>query len=165
MLGAKIVLALVFISVAFASVLVNLWISDRTAPAFAWPPRLTTWCSGSTRWSATVGGWCASRCRSCSRGLGTGAASQWNDWILFTHRVEFGKTDAMFGRDLGFYVFQLPFWDFLVSWLFAALVVTLLVTLVNDYFNGSIQAQAPEGTRLSERFSQRVKVHAASCSC
>ena len=161
-LGAKIVLALVFISVAFALVLVNLWISDRTAPAFA--------LASSTddvvlRFHEMVG----HRRRLVRVAvsfvlalfLGTGAASQWNDWILFTHRVDFGKTDATFGRDLGFYVFQLPFWDFLVSWLFAALVVTLLVTLVNDYFNGSIQVQAPEGTRLSERFSQRVKVHAS----
>ncbi len=161
-LGAKIVLALVFIGVAFLLVLVNLWISDRTAPAFA--------LASSTddvvlRFHEMVG-----HRRRLVRVvvafvlalfLGAGAASQWNDWILFTHRVDFGKTDATFGRDLGFYVFQLPFWEFLVSWLFAALVVTLLVTLVNDYFNGSIQVQAPEGTHLSERFSQRVKVHAS----
>src|SRR5690606_24870603 len=93
--------------------------------------------------------------------MGAGAAAQWKDWILFNHEVPFGTKDATFGRDIGFYVFRLPFIEFLVSWIFAALVVTLLATLVADYFNGGIIAQAPRGTHFSDRVAQGVKVHAS----
>jgi uncharacterized membrane protein (UPF0182 family) len=161
-LGAKVVLALVFIAAGFVLLYLNLWIADRTAPTFA---LASTTDEVVIRFHEVVG-----HRRNQLRILvalvlavfmGAGAAGQWNDWILFNHRVDFGTKDATFGRDLGFYVFQLPFWEFLVSWLFAALVVTLLATLVADYFNGGIQIQVPEGTHLADRFSQRVKVHAS----
>ncbi len=56
---------------------------------------------------------------------GAGVSSQWNEWLLFTHRVDFGVEDPQFHTDIGFYVFQLPFLSFVVSWLFAALVIIL----------------------------------------
>ena len=93
--------------------------------------------------------------------MGAGAATQWKDWILFTHEVPFGTKDATFGRDVGFYVFRLPFIEFLTSWVFAALAVTLVATLVADYFNGGIVAQAHPGMHFSDRVAQRVKVHAS----
>ena len=51
--------------------------------------------------------------------VGVGAGGQWNDWIPFRNRVDFGVAEPQFGRDVGFYVFQLPFLSFLVDWLFA----------------------------------------------
>ena len=43
--------------------------------------------------------------------------------MLFTHRVDFGVKDPQFNKDIGFYVFQLPFLRFIVDWLFAGLVI------------------------------------------
>ena len=40
---------------------------------------------------------------------GVGVSSQWQEWILFTNRVDFGVEDPQFHKDVGFYVFQLPF--------------------------------------------------------
>ena len=59
---------------------------------------------------------------------GAGTASQWNSWILFRNRIDFGVDDPQFGMDVGFYVFQLPFLSFLTSWLFAAFIIILIVT-------------------------------------
>ena len=73
---------------------------------------------------------------------GLGVSSQWKEWMLFTHRVDFGQTDPQFHKDIGFYVFQLPFIRFIIDWLFAGLVIVLLVTAVAYYLNGGIRFQS-----------------------
>src|SRR5688500_15392816 len=48
---------------------------------------------------------------------GAGTSGQWHEWILFTNAVDFGpETDPLFGRDIGFYVFKLPFLSFVAGW-------------------------------------------------
>ena len=86
--------------------------------------------------------------------FGVGAASQWNEWILFTNRQDFGITDPQFGLDVGFYVFQLPFLLYVVDWLFVSLIIVLIVTGVAHYLNGGIRMQTP-----LERVTPQVKVH------
>ena len=41
--------------------------------------------------------------------------------------MPFHKTDPVFGRDLSFFVFRLPFLSFLADWLFVMLLVALLL--------------------------------------
>lgn len=84
---------------------------------------------------------------------GVGAA-QWEAWTLFSNRQEFGSTDPVFGRDLGFYVFQLPFLRFLVGWLFAATVLTAAATAGLYYVDAAIGMR---GTRL--HVSQAARTH------
>ncbi|HYI62465.1 MAG TPA: UPF0182 family protein [Acidimicrobiales bacterium] len=85
---------------------------------------------------------------------GSGTAGQWDNWILFRNHVPFGQDDATFGIDIGFYVFQLPFLRFVAGWLFSALVVILVATVVAHYLNGGIRMQASR-----ERVSAHVKAH------
>ena len=84
----------------------------------------------------------------------SGTISQWNNWILFRHGGNFGVTDPQFHKDIGFYVFKLPFLIFCVDWTLAILIVTLVVTLVFHYFNGGIQPQ-----RGLPRVRPPVKAH------
>jgi uncharacterized membrane protein (UPF0182 family) len=84
----------------------------------------------------------------------SGTIGQWNNWILFRHGGDFGITDPQFGKDIGFYVFKLPFLTFIVDWTLAILIVTLAVTLVFHYFNGGIQPQ-----RGLPRVRPPVKAH------
>jgi uncharacterized membrane protein (UPF0182 family) len=84
----------------------------------------------------------------------SGTIGQWNNWILFRHGGNFGVTDPQFGKDIGFYVFKLPFLTFIVDWTLAILIVTLAVTLVFHYFNGGIQPQ-----RGLPRVRPPVKAH------
>lgn len=81
-------------------------------------------------------------------------STQWRGWILFTNRVDFGVHDAQFGRDIGFYVFQLPFLKFIVDWTFAGLVIVFVVTTVAHYLNGGIRIQSPY-----QRVTPQVKAH------
>jgi uncharacterized membrane protein (UPF0182 family) len=66
------------------------------------------------------------------------AVARWQDWMLFRNSQSFGVDDAQFGVDVGFYVFELPFLSFALSWLFAALVVVILLTLAAHLLNGGV---------------------------
>jgi uncharacterized membrane protein (UPF0182 family) len=84
----------------------------------------------------------------------SGTISQWNNWILFLHGGNFNVTDPQFHKDVGFYVFKLPFLIFVVDWTLAILIVTLAVTLIFHYLNGGIQPQ-----RGLPRVRPPVKAH------
>jgi uncharacterized protein len=66
------------------------------------------------------------------------AVARWQDWLLFRHSKSFGVDDPQFGADVGFYVFELPFITFVVDWLFAAMIVVLLLTLAAHLLNGGV---------------------------
>ncbi len=66
------------------------------------------------------------------------AIARWQDWMLFRNSRSFGIDDAQFGADIGFYVFELPFVTFALDWLFAALVVVILLTLAAHLLNGGV---------------------------
>ena len=59
----------------------------------------------------------------------------WESWELFQlflYQVPFGVTDPVFGRDVGFYVFTLPFLE-LVEWLALVLVLGSLAGTFGIY--------------------------------
>ena len=154
-LWAKLGLGVVFTALFFVLMYVNLWIADRIAPAFRplGPEEEIV-----ERYHEVVGAR-GGLVRTAIAGLfaliaGPGAASHWNEWILFRNHVPFHIDDAQFGRDIGFFVFQLPFWRFVVGWLFAAIVIVLVVTAVAHYLNGGIRVQTP-----GQKVTPQVKAH------
>jgi len=158
LLGARIVPALVFTVVFFAILIVNLLIADRLAPRVRPMGPPTPEDELVDRYRETTARY-TGRIRigvSLFFALiaGIGVSSQWRQWILFRNRVDFGKTDPQFHRDIGFYVFELPFINFIIDWLFAGLVIVLLVTAVAHYLNGGIRFQSP-----GQRVTPQVKVH------
>jgi uncharacterized membrane protein (UPF0182 family) len=154
-LGAKVVLALLFIAAFFLLAWANLVIADRVAPPYrpSGPEdelleRYHDLVSERIGWvRAIVAGVLALI-------AGSGVSAEWNSWILFTNGGDFGVTDAQFGRDVGFYVFRLPFLSFVIDWLFASLLIVLIITTVAHYLNGGIRVQPP-----SPRVSPQVKAH------
>jgi uncharacterized membrane protein (UPF0182 family) len=85
---------------------------------------------------------------------GIPAAGHWKDWVLFRNSVGFGVKDPQFGEDVSWYVFRLPFLNFLVGWLFAAVVVVTLLTAVAHYLNGGIRTTGPV-----PHVTSQVKLH------
>ncbi len=85
---------------------------------------------------------------------GLNASSQWKNLALFLHPQHFGSVDPVFHKDLGFYVFTLPFLSFLVTWLLIAFFVTLLASAVFHLLNGGIRS-----TKNWPVVSSAVKVH------
>ena len=86
----------------------------------------------------------------------SGVSNQWEEWLLFVNRKDFGITDPLFNTDIGFYVFRLPFLSFLVNWGFAAVMILLVVVGLAHYINGGIRLQVPAGV---PRVLPSVKVH------
>lgn len=86
--------------------------------------------------------------------VGLGTSSEWQNWILFRNYVSFGTKDPVFGTDVGFFVFKLPFLLFLVRWSFLALTAIFVITAADHYLNGNIRTQG-----RSPRVSPKVKAH------
>jgi uncharacterized protein len=63
--------------------------------------------------------------------LGSGAAwsGTWETVLVFLNAGDWGATDPTLGRDIGFYVFDLPFWRFLLGWASTTLIIVGLLTL------------------------------------
>jgi uncharacterized membrane protein (UPF0182 family) len=74
---------------------------------------------------------------------GAALVGEWRTYLLWANGGSFGIDDPHFGRDLGFFVFDLPFLTLVNGWLFAALAVTILLTSAVHYLMGGIRPQAP----------------------
>ncbi len=63
--------------------------------------------------------------------LGSGAAwsGNWETVLLFANGQPWGAQDPTLGRDIGFYVFGLPFWRFLLGWASTTLIIVGILTL------------------------------------
>ncbi len=58
--------------------------------------------------------------------FGTIAAGKWDTVLSFTEGQSFGITDPQFGKDISFYVFELPALRFFYGWLMGMSVLTVL---------------------------------------
>ena len=105
-------------------------------------PRLFGW-----GFAGAVGGLC-----------GLFAQRNWMTVQLFLHGGSFGSVDPEFGHDIGFYVFDLPFYRMVLSWLFVAACLALLVSLVTHYLFGGIRLPdaKPRYASLSARIQLAV---------
>ena len=88
--------------------------------------------------------------------LATPAIARWQEWLLFRNSQSFGTSDGQFGRDVGFYVFELPFLTFLLDWMFAAVIIVLLLTIAAHILNGGVVLVSPVPT-----VSTATKTHVA----
>ena len=86
--------------------------------------------------------------------IGLPMSSHWEEWVLFRNRQSFSIDDAQFNTDVGFYMFRLPFLESVVSWAFGALIMVVLITLVSHFLNGSIRPQDK-----INKMSAQSKVH------
>lgn len=153
--GSKVVLSLLFTSVFFVVMWVNLVIADRVAPRFRPPGPEDEFIE---RYQEIIGGHNGGIRLGIAGFLaliaGTGVGSEWDAWLLFINGGKFGVADAQFGTDVGFYVFKLPFLSFVTGWLFATFLIVFIVTTVAHYLNGGIRMSA-----VHNRVTPQVKVH------
>ena len=155
-LWAKFLLGAVFTAVFFLLLWLNLYIADKLAPKVRAPgPEEEL----AQKWQSLMG-----RKVGLIRGgvsavfalvAGVGVSAQWEDWLFFSNRVDFNVVDQQFGRDVGFYIFQLPFLTFIVSWAFASILIVFIVTAAQHYLNGGIRVQGQPGSRVTPQ----VKAH------
>ncbi len=73
---------------------------------------------------------------------GVSATGKWRSYLLWSNREDFGKADPFFGKDIGFYVFSLPWLHFLVDFAMTALFTALVLAAVVHYLYGGIRLQS-----------------------
>ena len=84
--------------------------------------------------------------------FGSVAGGAWETILSWMNQVEFGREDPQFGRDLSFYVFTLPAWHFIQSWL-------LGLTIISALGAGAVYGLALSLQRFEWRITQAMRIH------
>lgn len=66
-------------------------------------------------------------------------AEGWQTVLTWLNATPFGKTDPIFGWDISFFVFTLPFLELVVSFLLHLVFLSLVVSIVASYLYGGLQ--------------------------
>jgi uncharacterized membrane protein (UPF0182 family) len=85
---------------------------------------------------------------------GLSAQGRWQQWMLFANSQPFGVKDPQFGVDIGFYVFEYPFWRYLLGAAFTATVLSVLGALAVHYLFGGVRLQG-----AGERMTTGARAH------
>ena len=71
--------------------------------------------------------------------------SDWRVWLKFLNPSEFAVMDPVFGLDVGFYVFSMPFYGYILSYIGATLVLTTFLVFASYAINsGSVKKVEPK---------------------
>jgi len=63
--------------------------------------------------------------------MGFSESSSWEKILIYFNRTSFGIADPIFNKDIGFYMFSLPFWEFVRNWLsFALSIIAVVVAAI-----------------------------------
>jgi len=79
---------------------------------------------------------------------GLAAQARWRTWLLFSNSTPFGREDPQFNIDLSFYVFEYPFWRYVLGVAFTAVVLSIVASLFVHYLYGGLRLQG-SGGRMS----------------
>src|SRR3972149_3871472 len=68
--------------------------------------------------------------------VGISASDRWTMFQQYVHAVAFGAADPLFGKDVGFFMFRLPVYQWAASFLFSWLVIAVVLVTVAAWFFG-----------------------------
>ncbi|MCZ2829645.1 UPF0182 family protein [Modestobacter sp. VKM Ac-2986] len=83
-------------------------------------------------------------------GLLAGAAAQgsWQTWLAWRNGTDFPGTDPEFGKNIGFFVFDLPFYRLALGFGFTIVLLALIGSVLTHYVFGGLRLQTP-GQKLT----------------
>lgn len=87
--------------------------------------------------------------------IGFSASSQWRTYLLWKNSTPFGSKDPQFGKDVSFYVFQLPFTKFVLAILFTVVIASFIMNIAVHFIFGGLRSG---GTRTA---SESARKHVA----
>ncbi|MCP4416357.1 MAG: UPF0182 family protein [Chloroflexi bacterium] len=76
-----------------------------------------------------------------SFGFASSISVRWDEFLLFINRVPFGTDDPIFGRDISFYLFELPVYEALQQWIVSLLLLSLIGALAIYAANNVVEIQ------------------------
>ena len=95
---------------------------------------------------------------------GSAASQQWQSVQLWLHQVPFHQKDPQFGMDISFFVFTLPWLQFIVGFLTTVVFLSAVGALVTHYLYGGLRLQGA-GQRLTSRSEERRVGKECSSPC
>jgi uncharacterized protein len=72
---------------------------------------------------------------------GLSASGAWRTWLLFANQVPFGQKDPQFHLDISFFVFTYPFIRLVLGYLFAAVLLSLVMAVAVHALYGGLRLQ------------------------
>ncbi len=157
--GSQVALGLIFGLVFAGLLLVNLTIARRLRPdVIPLTPdqevleRIRDVSDPYLRWLIPLG------CVLLGLIAGIGVSGQWQTFLLWRNGsgVTFGVAEPYFDKDAGFYVFTLPWYRFVQSWLFSALVGVTVLTGIAHVLWGGIR---PQAAGFANKVSPAARAH------
>ena len=76
---------------------------------------------------------------------GLAAQGDWQTTQMFLHSTSFGTVDPVFGADVSFYAFQLPFYRWVLNLMFVAVTLCFALSLVTHYVFGGVRLAGRAG--------------------
>jgi len=99
---------------------------------------------------------------------GLAGGSSWDTVLKYFNKTSFGILDPVFHRDISFYFFDLPFWQWLVGFLFWIIFVSLIGAGLIYFFRGSFSFSranpgslrySSEGKLMRVGIAKPAKIH------
>jgi uncharacterized membrane protein (UPF0182 family) len=87
-----------------------------------------------------------------------GLYSQWDTFLRYRYGGAFGQSDPIFGADLGFYIFRLPWYQLLQSSLFFLTVLALAAVLLQYAYFGILRVTIRRTVDAPKKAVQHVSV-------
>jgi uncharacterized membrane protein (UPF0182 family) len=85
-------------------------------------------------------------------------AARWDTWLRFRYGAPFGSIDPLYGVDVGFYVFHLPFYIMLQRGLLFLTVLTLGIVFANHVLRGAASLIRRENSTLGPRSAAHISL-------
>jgi uncharacterized membrane protein (UPF0182 family) len=91
---------------------------------------------------------------------GVSAATRWPVVLQYFNRTSFGEKDAQFGLDVSFYVFELPFYQGVLAYASAIVLIAGIGAVATSYLYGALRVTGRE-VRISKSARIQLAVTAA----
>ncbi|MRG60750.1 UPF0182 family protein [Agromyces sp. CFH 90414] len=75
---------------------------------------------------------------------GVAVSTRWELTLTWLNRTPFGETDPQFGFDIGFFVFELPFYRSVVGFASAVVLLAAILVVATNYLYGAIRVSGRE---------------------
>lgn len=155
-LSAKLSLGLIYGVFSFAFIMINIIIANRThfAP-------IELFLDDQTKVSLNIA-FLAKWMKPLTAVLGIAASfyagvlgsSIWNEFLLFQNRMNVGFSDPVFGKDIGFYLFNIPWFESIKNFISFIIIITTFIVSFNYILRGGIIVQ-----ERNISADKRVKIH------
>ena len=81
--------------------------------------------------------------------IGFAQTSNWDTILKWLYAAPFGRSDPLFGHDLGFYVFSLPVYELIRDWALLIIFLSAVIAVCIYWVRGDVSYQPPGLPTLS----------------